>query len=94
MKYLNNVQKSRILHVKNIFLKSGKYRRKLNDSELKDTKMKNRKEIDNPCTKSITIPAADMDKFGIEEMMRKRPHAKNNWYDWLINYIPKPIKKR
>lgn len=25
-------------------------------------------------------------------MMMKRPQAKNNWFNWLINYIPKPEK--
>ena len=31
-----------------------------------------------------------MDKF--EEMKKTRP-IKNTWYDWLINYIPEPIRK-
>lgn len=22
--------------------------------------------------------------------MKKKPHTKNAWYDWLINYIPDP----
>ena len=25
--------------------------------------------------------------------MKKRPHAKNTQYDWLIHYILKPIEK-
>ena len=33
-----------------------------------------------------------MDKFELKEMKKIRP-IKNTWYDWLINYIPKPIKK-
>ena len=39
----------------------------------------------------------DMDKFEQTEMMKKRWLAKNtwnNWYNWLINCIPEPIKKR
>ena len=28
----------------------------------------------------------DMDKFEQKEI-------KNNWYDWLINYIPEPVRK-
>ena len=34
----------------------------------------------------------NMDRFEEEEMKKTRP-IKNTWYDWLINYIPKPIKK-
>ena len=33
-----------------------------------------------------------MDKFELKEMKKIRP-IKNTWYDWLINYIPKPIRK-
>ena len=33
-----------------------------------------------------------MDRFDKEEMKKIRP-IKNTWYDWLINYIPKPIRK-
>ena len=34
----------------------------------------------------------DMDKFEQREIKEIKP-IKNIWYDWLINYIPKPIKK-
>ena len=34
----------------------------------------------------------DVDKFEQEEMNKIRP-IKNNWYDWLINYFPEPIRK-
>ena len=33
-----------------------------------------------------------MNKFELKEMKRIRP-IKNNWKDWLINYIPEPIRK-
>ena len=33
-----------------------------------------------------------MDKFEEKEMKRIRP-IKNTWHDWLINYIPEPIRK-
>ena len=33
-----------------------------------------------------------MDKFNQKEMTKTRP-IKNTWYDWLINYIPDPIRK-
>ena len=34
-----------------------------------------------------------MDKFEQKEMMKKRPLIKNTWNDWLISYIPEPMKK-
>ena len=36
-----------------------------------------------------------MDEFEKEEMKKGRPVVKNQlneWYDWLIDYVPKPIK--
>ena len=33
-----------------------------------------------------------MDKFEQKEM-KKIPPIKSTWYDWLIYYIPKPIRK-
>ena len=33
-----------------------------------------------------------MNKFEQKEMKTKRP-IKDAWHDWLINYIPNPIKK-
>ena len=33
-----------------------------------------------------------MDKFEEKEIKKIRP-MKNTWYDWLINYIPEPIRK-
>ena len=39
------------------------------------------------------IPSIDyMRKFEDKEMMKKRSFAKNTWYDWLINYVSKPLK--
>ena len=38
----------------------------------------------------------EMDEFEKEEMKKSRPMVKNKlteWYDWLIDYVPKPIKK-
>ena len=34
----------------------------------------------------------DMDKFQQKEMKKIRP-IKNTLYDWLIDYIPDPIRK-
>ena len=33
-----------------------------------------------------------MDKFEQEEMKKIKP-IKNTYYNWLINYIPEPIKR-
>ena len=33
-----------------------------------------------------------MDRFEEEEMKKTRP-IEDTWYDWLINYIPKPIRR-
>ena len=37
------------------------------------------------------MPIGDMDMFEQREMKKIR-RTKNVWYDWLINYIPKPRK--
>ena len=34
----------------------------------------------------------DVDKFKQKEMKQMKL-INNTWYDWLINYIPKPIRK-
>ena len=34
----------------------------------------------------------DIDKFKQKKMKKIRP-IKITWYDWLINYIPEPIRK-
>ena len=34
----------------------------------------------------------DTDKFD-QKHMKKIKSIKNTWYDWLINYIPEPIRK-
>ena len=37
----------------------------------------------------------EMDIFEQQEMSKSRPQVKtklNKWYNWLINYVPKPIK--
>ena len=33
-----------------------------------------------------------MDRFEQKEMKKKRP-IKNTWYNWLIDYIPQPVRK-
>ena len=58
--------------------------------ELKDKKIK--REIEKLFLKPIIVFIDDMDRFERKEMKKIRP-VKNIWYDWLINYIPAPIKK-
>ena len=41
--------------------------------------------------KLIIVSIDDMDKFEEKEMKKIRP-INNTWYDWLINYIPEPIR--
>ena len=52
--------------------------------------MKFREDIEELFLKQI-ISIYHMNKFGRKEM--KRSFAKSTRYDWLINYIPEPIKK-
>ena len=53
----------------------------MNFIELRDKVVKIKTEIE------------DMDRFEEEEMKKKRP-VKNTLYVWLVNYIPKPIRKK
>ena len=44
---------------------------------------------------SVTPTQQEMDIFEQQEMSKSRPQVKNklnDWYDWLIYYVPKPIK--
>ena len=40
----------------------------------------------------IILSIDDMDKFEQKEMKKIRL-IQNTWYDWLVNYIPEPIRK-
>ena len=53
----------------------------MNFIELRDKVVKIKREIE------------DMDRFEEEEMKKIRP-VKNTLYVWLVNYIPKPIRKK
>ena len=53
----------------------------MNFRELRDKVVKIKREIE------------DMDRFEEEEMKKIRP-VKNTLYVWLVNYIPKPIRKK
>ena len=53
----------------------------MNFIELRDKVVKIKREIE------------DMDRFEEEEMKKIRP-VKNTLYVWLVNDIPKPIRKK
>ena len=45
--------------------------------------------------KPIKPSSQEMDIFKQQEMSKSRPQVKgklNNWYNWLISHVPKPIK--
>ena len=51
---------------------------------LKYIELKIKSEIEQLFFKPIMVSIDDMDRFEQKEI---------NWYDWLINCIPEPIKK-
>ena len=57
---------------------------------MKDRKIK--RDTDELFLRPIIVSIDDMDRFERKGMKKIRP-IKNTWYDWLINYIPKPIRK-
>ena len=93
MEYLSNIWKSRILKVNYSPLKLEKDFNESKDRELKDTETKIRKEIEELFLKLINTSTNYMDKFTGKEMIKKRSLAKNTWYDWLLSYIPRLIRK-
>ena len=64
----------------------------MKDRELKVREVKIKREIKELFLKPIIMSSDDMDKFEQKEMKKIRP-VKNILYDWLINYIPEPIRK-
>ena len=86
-KYLKIMWRSQFLKVKNSFIESEK-----DFIELKDREVKIKREIEELFFKPIMVSIDDMDKFEQKEMKKIRP-IKNTWYDWLINFIPEPIRK-
>ena len=61
---------------------------------LRHQKYKNKRLGNN--FKPINISINNMDKFEKKELTKKRTFTKSTWYDqydWLIKYIPEPIKK-
>ena len=55
------------------------------------------KEKEGRCALPVKIVSSpqEMDEFEKEEMKNSRLVVKNKlneWYDWLVDYVPKPIK--
>ena len=84
-KYLNNMQKNSLLELE-------KYLMELKDRSLKDREVKIKREIGELFFKPTIVPIDGMDKFEQKEMKKIRS-IKCTWYDWLINYIPVPMRK-
>ena len=91
-KYLNNIPKSKFWKVRINLLELEKDFIELKERELKDREGKTKWEIEELFFEPSMVSIDDMDKFEQKEMKKIRPN-KNTWYDWLINYIPKTIKK-
>ena len=73
------------MKVKNNLFKLEKDFIELKDTELKDRKIKTKKEIEELFTKPIIVSIDDMDRFE-EEMKQIRP-SKNTWFSWLIIFL-------
>ena len=61
---------------------------------MKDREIKTKREIEILFLKPIFVSIEDKDRFEEEGLKKKIRPIKNTWYDWLINYIPKPIRTR
>ena len=86
------MRKKEILKGKQSLLELEKDPTDLKDRKLKDREVKIKKEIEELFFKPIIVFKDDKDKFEEKEIKKIRP-VKNTWYDWLINYIPEPIRK-
>ena len=84
--------KNLFLKVKNSLLELEKDFINLKDVELIDRKIKFKRETEEPFFKPIFVSMEDMDRFE-EEKIKKVISVKNTWYEWLINYIPKSMRK-
>ena len=92
MSYVNFI-KEPIFKGKDSLLELEKDFIELTDIELKDREVKIKKEIEEPFFKPIMVSIDDMDKFKQKEMNKIRS-IKNTWYNWLVNYVTDPIRKR
>ena len=92
-KFLKKMRKNQFLKVKNSLLELEKDFKELRDQELKDREVKIKREIEELFFKPIIVSIYNMDRFEKKKEMKKIRSIKNTWYDWLINYIPEPIRK-
>ena len=72
-KYLNNKRNNHFLKVKNNPLELEKDFIELKNRELKDRKVKIKREIEELFFKRITVSTDEMDKFEKQEMKKIRP---------------------
>ena len=84
--------KNHLSKAKNSLFKLAKYFIELKVTELKDREIKIKKQIEKLFSKEIIVFIDDIDRFEKEEMKKIRP-TKNICHDWLINHIPKSIRK-
>ena len=83
IEYLNNIQKTpqrnNLLELQNDF-------KELNDRELRNMEINNKKEIDEIFFKLMKLSINVMDKFKEKEMANKRPFRNDTLNYWLIKY--------
>ena len=84
--------KNHLSKAKNSLFKLAKYFIELKVTELKDREIKIKKQIEKLFSKEIIVFIDDIDRFEKGEMKKIRP-TKNICHDWLINHIPKSIRK-
>ena len=89
--------KNHFSKAKTSLFKLAKYFIELKVTELKDRlkkkkEIKIKKQIEKLFSKEIIVFIDDIDRFEKEEMKKVRP-IKNICHDWLINHIPKSIRK-
>ena len=77
IKYLNNMRKTQFLKVKNSLLVLKKDVTGLGDTELKETEVQIKREIEDLLFKPIIVSIDDMNKFEQNEMEKKRPINNN-----------------
>ena len=82
-KYLENIRNNQFLRVK-VFQNQKKDFTELKEIELKDRKIKNKKEIEKLFIKPIILSKDDTNKFEKHEMKKIRPIIRK-WFYRLIN---------
>ena len=95
-KYLQNSLRNQFLKVENSLLEFRKDFMELHDIESKNRETNIKREIiilkEKLFFKMDNVTIKDVDSFEKIKMKKIRP-TENTWYDWLISYIPEPIRK-